>query len=79
MLKFDLYAIYTEDNEYGGSIKEFFSSFEEAMENRMNYANWWCPNGTVWIKKYPANRKEFYASERWYINADGTIDRHYCY
>ena len=29
MLNKDIYAIYTEDDEYKGSIKELYSSFEE--------------------------------------------------
>lgn len=76
MLNFDLYAIYTDKNERNGSIDEFFTSFEEAMQNRMKYANWWCPRGNVWIKKIPAQSK-YRTSEEWLINADGTIASHY--
>lgn len=76
MLNFDLYAIYTEKNEYNGSIDELFTSFEEAMEQRMKYANWFREKGCVWIKKFPAKEK-FHTIEEWLINADGTIAKHY--
>ena len=76
MLNFDLYAIWTSDNEYGGSIKEFFTSFKEAVEHRMEYANWWCSNGNICIEKYPAG-SDFRASDKWYINPDGTIQDHF--
>lgn len=77
MLSFDLYAIYTTDNEWSGSIKEVFPSFKEAMANRMKYANWWTANGNVKIQKFTANERNFSASEEWDIDADGTISRHY--
>ena len=44
MLDFDLFAICTEKSEYSSSIDELYASFEEAMEHRMEYANWWRPN-----------------------------------
>ena len=75
MLDFDLYAIYTSKGERNGSIDELFTSFEEAMNNRKKYANWYCKNGDVSIQKI--SRKRFVVLEEWYINADGTIDRHY--
>lgn len=77
MLNFDLYAIYTTDNEYNGSIKEYFVSFEDAMNNRMKYADWWSPNGRVTIKKFPANSSMTYASESWDIHEDGRIIKYH--
>ena len=76
MLNFDLYAIYTEKNERDGSVDELFSSFEEAMQHRMKYSNWWREKGNVWIKKFPA-KGTFAYNERWLINADGTVAQHY--
>lgn len=72
MLNFDLYAIYTEDNECRGSIKEFFTSFDEAKENRFKYANWFCPKGDVWIYRYDAN-DTFRDSHTWRIDENGDI------
>lgn len=76
MLDFDLYSIYTEKSERTGSIDEFFLTFEEAFENRMRFANWWSPQGDVWIHKYPAS-SSFYCSESWLIDKDGNITSHY--
>lgn len=75
MLNFDLYAIYTEKNAYDGSIDELFTSFEEAMNNRMKYSNWYCEKGNVWIKKF--SRERFSSIEEWKIDDDGTIIKHY--
>lgn len=75
MLNFDLYAIYTEKSERSGSIDELFTSFEEAMEQRMKYANWYCKKGNVWIQKISGER--FSIVERWKIDDDGTIISHY--
>jgi len=72
----DIYAIYTEDNERNGSVKELFLFFEEAMQNRMKYANWYCPNGDVWIYKYKAG-SIFSPSEEWHIDQHGKIINHY--
>lgn len=76
MLDFDLFAICTEKSEYSSSIDELYASFEEAMEHRMEYANWWRPNGDVWIQRYKANNT-FHCSEEWHISKDGTITDHY--
>lgn len=77
MLKTDLYAIFTEKSERSGSIDEMFTSFEEAMNHRMEYANWWRPNGDVWIRKYEAGKKQFIPVEEWYIDKDGNVTNHY--
>lgn len=75
MLNFDLYAIFTEKSERSGSIDELFVSFEEAMNNRMKYANWYCKKGNVWIQKI--SRERFSTIEEWKIDDDGTIISHY--
>ena len=75
MLNFDLYAIFTEKSERSGSIDELFVSFEDAMNNRMKYANWYCKKGNVWIQKI--SRERFTTVEEWKINDDGTIISHY--
>jgi beta-mannanase len=75
MLNFDLYAIYTDKSERSGSIDELFVSFEEAMNNRMKYANWYCNKGDIWIQKI--SREKFSVVEKWHINDDGTIGTHY--
>ena len=76
MLNFDIYSIYTEDNERKGSNKEFFLTLTEAIENRFNYNNWFCPKGDVWVHLYKSNSK-FVCSYVWHILPDGTIDRAY--
>ena len=75
MLNFDIYAIYTDDNERNGSIKEFFHSFEEAKENRFKYANWFCPKGNVWIVKYKAGSVD--PCYEWLIDENGDIKLEY--
>ena len=47
MLDFELYSICTEDDEYRSSNKEYFYSYDDAYAARMNYANWYRPNGDV--------------------------------
>lgn len=43
------YLIETTDNEYSSSYKEICETLEEAQSKVMNYANWWCSNGTCRI------------------------------
>ena len=76
MLNFDIYSIYTDDNERNGSNKEFFLTLTEAIENRFNYSNWYRPKGDVWIHLYKGNSK-FVCSHKWHILPDGTIDIEY--
>lgn len=76
MLNKDVYAIYTEDDERRGSVKELFSSFEEAMEARYKYANWFRPKGDVWIELFKAN-DPFRSSHSWNINPEGKITAEY--
>ena len=52
MINIDIYSINTEKSEYSSSDDEWFASFEEAVANRMKYANWYRPNGDIWIKHY---------------------------
>ena len=76
MLNKDVYAIYTENNERSGSVKELFFSFEEAMEARYKYANWCCPKGDIWIELFKANNP-FRSSYSWHINPKGKIISEY--
>lgn len=76
MLNFDLYAIETMDDERQSSIKEFFTSFEEAKENRFKYAHWCYPKGYVAIAKYNANNS-LLRSHTWYLNPEGNILEEY--
>ena len=69
MVKFDFYAIYVETS---GEVVDIFSSFEECMEHRMEHANWFCPKGDIWIL-HINNGKNFRPSEKWHVNADGSI------
>ena len=78
MLNNDIYAIYTEDDERRGSIKELYSSFDEAKNDRFKYHNWFCENGDVWIKLYKANSR-FRCTHSWRILPDGTIDCEYSF
>lgn len=76
MLKQDIYAIYTKNSEFGGSIKELFTSFKEAMQARFKYANWFCDKGDIWIYLYKGN-SPFNCSHRWRINPNGAIQEEY--
>ena len=70
-----IYEIAVEEDERGGThSREWFDSFEDAVNNRMKYANWYRPSGSVWILKYKGSPV---VSEEWLINPDGTIEAHY--
>ena len=47
---FEYWAINTSKSEYTDSDDELFDTFEDAFNNRMKYADWWCSNGTCTIK-----------------------------
>lgn len=72
MLNNDIYAIFTEDDERKGSIKELYYSFEEAKADRYKYANWFCSKGDIWIRLYKAENA-FKCSYSWHILPDGSI------
>lgn len=78
MLNFDIYAISTDDDERSRSVKELFTSFDDAMNARHKYANWCCPKGNVWINLYQANYPFRYI-HTWHINARGKIISEYNY
>ena len=70
-----IYAIAVEEGERGGTrSQEWFDSFEDAVNSRMKYANWYRPRGSVWIQKHKGSP---IVSEEWLINPDGTIESHY--
>lgn len=78
MLNFpDFYQIEVEINERDSAKREPFLTFEEAMENRMKFANWWRPNGDVWILKISG--KDLSCLETWHVNEKGEITSHYKY
>lgn len=66
MLNFDLYAIETH-YENDSEIKEYFTSFEDAVKNRFKYANFYRPNGCVNIIKFEANKRHR-VTEDWCID-----------
>lgn len=76
MVKLDIYAIYVETSERGGQVVDLYNSFEECMEHRMEFANWWRPNGDIWIKHYSGG-KNFCPDEDWHIGEEGNIISHY--
>lgn len=76
MLNKDIYAIFTNNDERSGSVKELYSSFEEAKADRFKYANWFCPKGDVWIELYKAGNP-FYSFHEWHILPDGSIASEY--
>lgn len=78
MLDFDIYAIETEDDERSGSVKELFTSFDDAMNARYNYANWFRPKGDVWINLYKANHP-FKRAHTWHIDKSGKVISEYKY
>lgn len=76
MVKLDIYAIYVETSERSGQVVDLYNSFEECMKHRMEFANWWCPQGNIWIKHYPGG-KSLSPDEEWHIDEKGTIIGHY--
>ena len=78
MLNNDIYAIYTEDDERRGSVKELYSSFDEAKNDRFKYSNWFTNRGDVWIKLYRAN-SEFHCTHSWHVLPDGSIQSEYSF
>lgn len=78
MLNFDIYAIETENDERTSSVKELFTSFDDAMNARHNYANWFCSKGNVWINLYKANYP-FKCAYTWHIDENGKIISEYKY
>lgn len=76
MLNSDVYAIYTEDNERNGSIKELYPSFKDAKNDRFKYANWFMEYGDIWIQLYKSG-SAFCCSHSWHILPDGTISSEY--
>lgn len=78
MLNFpDFYMIVVETSEHHTRNAEPFATGEEAMAARMKYANWFRPNGDVWIHKISG--KSLKDLEHWHINAEGSINSHYCW
>ena len=76
MLNNDIYAIYTDNSEYNGSVKELYASFDEAMKDRFKYANWFMEYGDVWILLYKGG-DVFSSSHSWHIRPDGTVESEY--
>lgn len=78
MLNKDIYAIFTNDDERGGSVKELYSSFDKAKADRFKYANWCCSKGDIWIELFEAG-KPFRSSHSWHMFPDGSIVNEYNY
>lgn len=74
----DFYQIEVEINERDSEKRESFLTFEEAMKNRMKFANWWRPNGDVWILKI-SGKDLISCLETWHVNEKGEIISHYKY
>ena len=45
------------------------------MANRMKYANWYRPNGDIWIRKKSGNRNR--TIEEWHIDSAGYTVNHF--
>ena len=71
----DYYAIEIETDEYHASEVEYFENFIDAINNRMKYANWFRPQGDIWIKRKSGKSPE--VLEEWHIYSDGSIGSHY--
>ena len=41
----------------------------------MEHANWFRPKGDIWIL-HINNGKNFRPSEKWYVNADGSVENY---
>lgn len=76
MLNFpDFYMIVVETDERNTRNVEPFATWKEAMTARMKYANWYSPNGDVWIHKISG--KSLKDLEHWHVKADGSIASYY--
>lgn len=77
--EFKFYAINCETGETSSIDKEYFDTFQDAMNNRFKYANWWCNSGDVWIKEYimGGNNLTRKVTNEWHIGTDGRIISHY--
>lgn len=75
MLNTQLYAINVTIDEYKSKTVEYFYSFDEAMDARMNYANWWCDNGDVYIQRIA--KDGIRVIEEWHIGKDGNTINHW--
>ena len=71
----DFYMIVIETDEYHTRDVEPFVTWDEAMSERMKYANWYRPNGDVHIHKISGRTMK--TIERWHVRPDGTITSHY--
>lgn len=73
MLNKDIYAIYTTTDEFRGHVRELFDSFNDAMNNRFKYSNWYCDLGDVYIHLYEKNQTFIVPSIKWHVTSDGKI------
>lgn len=72
MLNKDIYAIYTTSDEFRGSVRELFNTFDDAMNSRFKYSNWYCDAGDVYIQLYKKERP-YFPSIEWHIGSDGHL------
>ena len=49
------YLIRTTDNEYNSSYKKICETYEEAVKEVPNFADWWSPSGTCDIHEVDAD------------------------
>ena len=59
------FLIKTTDSEYSSSYKRICETYEEAVKQVPNYANFYCNQGTCTIVEVDANFKEI---NNWYFN-----------
>ena len=49
------YLIRTSDNEWNSSYKKICDTYEEAVKEVPNFADWYCPSGTCSIHEVDEN------------------------
>ena len=76
---YEFYAIFTYDGDdvFSGSIKETFTTFEEAKKNAYKYAHYGHEKGDVLIKKYKLNNAfSAHQCHEWHIKNNNIVSEY---
>lgn len=71
MTPFDLYSIYTLNENEHGVVREMFLTFEDAKAARLKYKNAGSGAGDVYIERYVNGFHIM--SQIWHVTADGMV------
>lgn len=71
MTPFDLYGIYTLNENERGTVREMFLTFEDAKAARLKYQNAGSGAGDVYIERFVNGIYKM--NQVWHITADGAV------